>query len=77
MHVIDMDSHLRDGYVLDEIYDLDGEFAEYKPRKNKETDDIRETEFDHGFMPSSSWHEWIYYNRTNCRGGRSAACVSP
>ena len=33
MHVIDMDSHLRDGYVLDEIYDLDGEFAEHKPRK--------------------------------------------
>ena len=72
MHVIDMDSHLREGYFLDEIYDLEGEFAQYKPKKTRETDDIRETEFDHGFNPSSSWHEWIYYTKTNWLGGRIA-----
>ena len=33
MAVIDMDSHLRDGYFLDEIYDLQGEFAALRPKK--------------------------------------------
>ena len=47
--VIDMDSHLRDSYFLDEIYDLKGEFAKFKPKKLNHPDDIRETEFEHPF----------------------------
>ena len=54
MAVIDMDSHLRDGYFLDEIYDLQGEFSHLKPKKLNNPEDIRETEFEHEFTPSSS-----------------------
>ena len=68
MPVIDMDSHLRDGYFLDQIYDLDGEYADLKPKKLNDPEDIRETEFAHTFNPSSAPHDWIYFTKTNWFG---------
>ena len=70
--VIDMDSHLRDSYFLDEIYDLRDEFAKSKPRKLNHPDDIREVEFEHPFSGSSAAHDWIYYKKTNWLGGEIA-----
>ena len=72
MPVIDLDSHLRDGYFLDEIYDLQGEFAHLRPKKLNDPEDIRETEFEHEFTPSSSPHDWIYFTKTDWFGGAIA-----
>ena len=69
MTVIDLDSHLREAYMLDEVYDLKGEFAQYSPKKVESTDDPRETEFDHAFNPSSAPHHWIYHSKSNWLGG--------
>ena len=33
MAIIDLDSHLRDGWLLDEIYQLPEPFAKYSPRR--------------------------------------------
>lgn len=33
MAIIDMDSHLRDGWLLDEIYRLPEPFAKYTPKR--------------------------------------------
>jgi len=33
MAIIDLDSHLRDGWLLDEIYQLPGPFAKFSPRR--------------------------------------------
>ena len=33
MAIIDLDSHLRDGWLLDEIYRLPEPFAKYSPRR--------------------------------------------
>ena len=70
--VIDMDSHLRDSYFLDEIYDLKGQFAKSRPRKLNNPDDIREVEFEHPFSGSSAKHDWIYFKKTNWLGGEIA-----
>ena len=70
--VIDMDSHLRDSYFLDEIYDLKGEFAKYKPKKLNNPEDIREVEFEHSFTGSSAKHDWIYFKKTNWLDGEIA-----
>ena len=70
--VIDIDSHLRDSYFLDEIYDLKGVFAKSKPRKLNHPHDIRETQFEHPFSGSSAAHDWIYYKKSNWLGGEIA-----
>ena len=70
--VIDMDSHLRDNYFLDEIYELKGRFAKSRPKKLNNPDDIREVEFEHPFSGSSAKHDWIYFKKTNWLGGEIA-----
>ena len=67
-----MDSHLRDGYFLDEIYDLKGQFAKSRPKKLNNPDDIRKVEFEHPFSGSSAKHDWIYFKKTNWLGGEIA-----
>ena len=37
MAIIDLDSHLRDGWFLDEIYELDGPFAAETPKRGRIT----------------------------------------
>lgn len=70
--VIDMDSHLRDSYFLDEIYDLKGAFAQSKPKRLNNPDDIREIKFEHPFSGSSAAHDWIYFTKTRWLGGEIA-----
>ncbi len=36
MPVIDADTHLREGYFLDEVYKLKGEFAKFTPRRTRD-----------------------------------------
>ena len=45
MAIIDLDSHLRDGWLLDEIYQLPEPFARHSPRR------IGDGKY---FIPSSS-----------------------
>jgi hypothetical protein len=76
--VIDMDSHLRDSYFLDQIYDLKGEFAKSKPKKLNNPDDIRESRIRASFSGSSAKHDWIYFKKSNwlaatSRSARKAA----
>ena len=33
MAIIDLDSHLRDGWLLDEIYQLEEPFTQYRPKR--------------------------------------------
>jgi hypothetical protein len=33
MAIIDLDSHLRDGWLLDEIYQLEEPFKQYTPKR--------------------------------------------
>ena len=33
MAIIDLDSHLRDGLLLDEIYQLEEPFTQYRPKR--------------------------------------------
>ncbi len=56
-------------WLLDEIYDLKGEFAKFKPKKLNNPEDIREVEFEHPFTGSSAKHDWIYFKKTNWLGG--------
>lgn len=77
MTVFDMDSHLRESYVMDEAFALDGEFAQYRPvRLNDET--MFKARFKHDFHP---WpeaplrkfdHSVVYDPDANWQGGEVA-----
>ena len=71
LHVIDMDSHLREGYFLDEVYKLEGEFAKHTPKKNGDGGP-RDVRFEHDFQPSSIEHHWIYHPSNAWLGGEIA-----
>ncbi|MBM2811557.1 MAG: Amidohydro-rel protein, partial [Chloroflexi bacterium] len=72
--IIDLDSHLRDGYFLDEIYQLEEPFAEYTPRR---IGDGRHqaARFEHRLDPFPARarkafnHDYIYDPKANWRGG--------
>ncbi len=71
LQVIDMDSHLREGYFLDEVYKLEGEFAKFAPKK-RGSGGPQDVSFEHGFHPSSIDHHWIYHPKNNWLGGQIA-----
>lgn len=76
--IIDLDSHLREGYFLDEIYKLDGPYARLTPVK---VGDGRghTTKFIHSLDPISPQgraahsHPYIYDPKFAWRGGEMAA----
>ena len=76
--IIDLDSHLREGYFLDEVYKLDGPYARFTPVR---TGDARghTTKFIHSLDPTSPQgraahsHPYIYDPKTGWRGGEIAA----
>ena len=76
--IIDLDSHLREGYFLDEIYKLDGAYARLTPVK---VGDGRghTTRFIHSLDPISPQgraahsHPYIYDPKFAWRGGEMAA----
>jgi len=50
MQIIDMDSHLREEYILDEVYRLEGKFAAQSPVRLNNEKNVR-AKFKHGFHP--------------------------
>ena len=50
MAVFDMDSHLREEYVMDEVYRLDGKFAGESPVRLSPEKDVR-VKFKHNLRP--------------------------
>jgi predicted TIM-barrel fold metal-dependent hydrolase len=78
MLTIDTDSHLRDEYVWDEIYDLKGEFAGKKPKKIATGKYPIDNKFEYSFFPwtkkeeKSYNHHWIYHPDDNFMDGEMA-----
>jgi predicted TIM-barrel fold metal-dependent hydrolase len=77
MSVFDMDSHLRESYVMDEAFALDGEFAKFRPvRLNDETG--FKAKFKHDLRPfpkrvnESFLHDFVYDPDVNWEGGEVA-----
>src|SRR5258706_7056511 len=76
--VIDFDSHLREGYFMDEVYKLEGAYERFRPVRlnNGHT---HNTKFLHSLDPISPQghaahrHPYIYDPKTNWRGGEVAA----
>jgi predicted TIM-barrel fold metal-dependent hydrolase len=64
---IDTDSHLREEYFMDEVYKLEGEFADKTPKKIAEGKYPIDNKFEYSFFPwtkkeeKSYNHEWIYH----------------
>lgn len=50
MRVIDADTHLREDYAFEDIYQLEGEFAELSPKRVK-GGAYHEMQFEHSFLP--------------------------
>ena len=50
MIVIDADTHLREGYFLDEVYKLSGQFEKFTPRRVK-SGGYHEIKFEHDLKP--------------------------
>jgi uncharacterized protein len=76
--IIDLDSHLREGYFLDEVYKLDGPFARFTPVKMGDGRG-HTTKFVHSLDPISPQgraahsHPYIYDPKFAWRGGEMAA----
>jgi len=50
MAMIDADTHLREGFFLDEVYKLSGEFAKFTPKRVKDGE-YHEIEFEYNLEP--------------------------
>src|SRR6266571_4112601 len=76
--IIDFDSHLREGYFMDEVYKLDGPYERFRPVKLNDGR-THNTKFLHSLDPISPQghaahrHPYIYDPKTNWRGGDVAA----
>jgi uncharacterized protein len=74
MQVIDMDSHLREAYVLDQVYRFEGKFAEYTPVRLNNAFDVR-AKYRHRFQPwpkevmQNFNHDFVYDPSQNWNGG--------
>src|SRR2546430_8251201 len=76
--IIDFDSHLREGYFMDEVYKLAGPYERFRPVKLSDGR-THNTKFLHSLDPISPQghaahrHPYIYDPKTNWRGGDIAA----
>src|SRR6266513_1411785 len=76
--IIDFDSHLREGYFMDEVYRLEGPYERFRPVKLNDGR-THNTKFLHSLDPISPQghaahrHPYIYDPKTNWRGGDIAA----
>lgn len=79
MNVIDTDSHLRESWILDEVYKLDGEFAQFTPKKIPGAKSLQETRFEHTFSPWTERelkgfaHSEVYYPDSRMPNGGELA----
>ena len=77
MQIIDMDSHLREEYILDEVYRLEGKFAAETPVRLNDEKNVR-AKFKHNLRPwpeeivSHFRHPIFYDPYENWRGGEVA-----
>jgi predicted TIM-barrel fold metal-dependent hydrolase len=77
MRVFDMDSHLREEYVLDDVYRLEGKFASETPVRLSPEKSVR-AKFKHNLHPwppevSAHFnHKAVYDPETNWNGGEIA-----
>jgi uncharacterized protein len=77
MPVIDMDSHLREEYFLDQVYRLEGKFAEFTPMRLNNEVNVR-AKFQHKFHPWPAEvskhfdHNVVYDLSANWNGGEVA-----
>jgi len=75
--IVDLDSHLREGYFMDEVYKLDGPFAHFTPVRAGEGRN-HQTRFIHSLDPgdpkgrAAHKHPYIYDPKVNWRGGEIA-----
>ena len=75
--IVDLDSHLREGYFMDEVYKLDGPFAQFTPVRAGEGRN-HQTRFIHSLDPgdpkgrAAHKHPYIYDPKVNWRGGEIA-----
>jgi uncharacterized protein len=75
--IIDLDSHLREGYFMDEVYKLEGKYERFRPVKLNEGHSHK-TKFMHSLDPISPQghaahrHPYIYDPDVNWRGGEIA-----
>lgn len=75
--IIDLDSHLREGYFMDEVYKLEGPYAQFTPVKMGEGTGHR-TRFIHSLDPgdpqgrAAHRHPYIYDPAVGWRGGEMA-----
>src|SRR5438067_8391302 len=76
--IIDFDSHLREGYFMDEVYRLEGPYERFRPVRMNDGR-THNTTFVHSLDPiSPQGHaaqrdSYIYDPKTNWRGGDVAA----
>ncbi|HYY60380.1 MAG TPA: amidohydrolase family protein, partial [Burkholderiales bacterium] len=76
--IIDFDSHLREGYFMDEVYRLEGAYERFRPVRLNDGR-THNTKFLHSLDPISPQghaahrHPYIYDPKTNWRGGEVAA----
>src|SRR5689334_8442883 len=72
--IIDFDSHLREGYFMDEVYKLEGPFERLRPMRLS-NGHSHKTKFQHSLDPISAQghaahrHPYIYDPDVNWRGG--------
>ena len=77
MKVFDMDSHLREEYLLDEVYELEGRFADQSPVRLNNEKNVR-AKFQHNLKPWSDNvrkhfnHSIVYDPYENWGGGEIA-----
>ena len=75
--IIDLDSHLREGYFMDEVYKLEGPYAKFTPVKSGDGRSHR-TRFIHSLDPGNPQgraahsHPYIYDPKVKWRGGEIA-----
>jgi uncharacterized protein len=77
--IIDVDSHLREEYFLDEVYKLEGQFADWTPKRvvdgapHERRFDTKFKGRDHGAKsPKTYDHTYMYDPKANWRGGEIA-----
>ena len=77
MKVFDMDSHLREEYLLDEVYRLEGKFADQSPVRLNDEKNVR-AKFKHNLQPWPKQvrkhfnHSIVYDPYENWNGGEIA-----
>src|SRR5205809_1883855 len=73
--IIDFDSHLREGYFMDEVYNFGGKYERFRPVRMTANGHSHKTKFTHSLDPISPQghaahrHPYIYDPDVNWRGG--------